>query len=122
MPWPPETEVQDKLVEVLFVAEEIYGARKTIDLLEQELRRLKVINELKNQRQKLLPAPADVPDVPAESPAAIAAAVEALKFYGEETNYEVRKTGRDRQSAIAKDGGFIAREALAALAEDEESE
>jgi len=120
MPWPSETEAQDKLVEALFVAEEIYGTRKTIDVLEQELRRLKVINDLKDQRQKLLPAPAGVPSAPAESPAAVAALVEALQFYGEESFYETPKTGRDRRSAIAKDGGFKAREVLATLAEEGE--
>ncbi len=118
MPWPPETEAQDKLVEALFIAEEIYGARKTIDVLEQELRRLRILCDLKAQRQKLLPAPA--PSAPASASADVNKAVDALKFYGEETNYDAPKTGRDKRSAIAKDGGQMARDTLAALAEDEE--
>jgi hypothetical protein len=121
MPWPSETEAQDKLVEALFVTEEIYGTRKTIDMLEQELRRLKVINDLREHRQKLLPAPQQ-PAVVTESPAAIEAAVQALKFYGEESFYERPRTGRDRRCEIEKDEGFKAREALAMLAGDEDEE
>lgn len=117
MPWPPETEAQDKLVEALFVAEEIHGARKTIDMLEREIRRLRVVSDLRAQRQKLLPAPA--PSAPAWSAAAVDKAVDALKFYGEKTNYESTKTGK--RTAIAKDGGQMARDTLAALGDDEES-
>ena len=121
MPWPSDTEPEDKLHKALFVIEETRGYDQTIAFLQQELSRLRVVANLRNERHKLLPAPANTPaSAPAESARGIAAAVEALKFYGEETFYETPKTGRDKRSAIAKDGGFIAREALATLAEDDD--
>jgi hypothetical protein len=108
-------DVQSKALLALIEMDEAAGADETARFLCQELTRRRVLKERAEPRA-LLPAPAVV----TESAAAIAAAVEALKFYGEETNYETPKTGRDRRSAIAKDGGFQAREALATLAEEGE--
>ena len=118
MPWPPETEAQDKLHAALFVVEELHGDKQAISILEQEINRIKVYGSLKAERQKLLAPP---PSTPASAVADVnGIAVDALKFYGEETNYEPAKTGRDKRSAIAKDGGKMARDTLAALAEESE--
>ena len=113
MPWPSETEAEDKLHAALHVIEETRGYAQTIAFLQQELSRLKVVNALQSEAQKLLPAPAAAG---AAAGGDVEALSQALEFYAAPDNY---KTGPSRKSPVSRDGGKRARTALATLDRDD---
>jgi uncharacterized small protein (DUF1192 family) len=119
MPWPPETEPENKLHEALFAVEEIRGYDQTIAFLQHEIDRLRVVAGLRAQRQKLLAPPAASQTVSATH---LTTTAKALEFYADPSNYEAPKSGKDRRSEVAKDGGHRARITLEEIAPDDEGE
>jgi hypothetical protein len=114
MAWP-ENEARERLLEDLLIFREHHGQAGLIDLLEQELCRERVVKRYKEQQQAAAAAEARQ----AEFAAKLDTAHEALEFYGNGDNYEGRGA---RPSAIEKDKGGTARNALAAIDPDGDGE
>jgi hypothetical protein len=107
MAWP-ENEARERILEHLLIFREHHGQAGLIDLLEQELCRERVVKRYKEQQQAAAAAEARQ----AELAAMLDTTAEALEFYGNADNYEARG---GRLSAIQKDKGGTARNALAAI-------
>jgi hypothetical protein len=107
MAWP-ENEARERVLEDLLIFREHHGQAGLIDLLEQELCRERVVKRYKEQQQAAAVAAARE----AQLTARLNAAADAMEFYGNSENYEGRGA---RPSAIEKDKGKIARDALHAI-------
>lgn len=111
MVWPVDKS-KTQLIDAMLTFKEIHGDDAAIHFLEQELTRECVIKQRRvAQKQTLLAAP--VVDT-----RALDLACKALQFYGEESFYE---TSRGKKSQVATDGGEMARETLAQIAEIDEN-
>lgn len=107
MPWfdnAPEQEAH----RALLILSETRGSRTTIAFLRQELQRLFVVEEMRTASRQLVAAEERV----SEAEKHLAAAKDALEFYADPDNYKSRS---GKQSAIERDKGRTALDALEAI-------
>lgn len=108
MPWNND-EARRRVFGALLDHQEILGEEETIALLRNELTRLTVLQEHRRTNAENLRLTRLVGELEAD----LDAAVDALGFYSDPDNYEER--AGSRPSAVRKDKGDNAREALEAL-------
>ena len=115
MAWPSEDAPELNLHQALLVIQELRGEEQTIAFLRQEIQRLSVVAMLRPSKRALAAPAAD-----ADADRHLAMAADALAFYADDDNWD--KPARARLSPVQRDKGTRARDALAAIAGDEETE
>jgi hypothetical protein len=119
MSWPND-EVYSKAALALLIMEELHGDEETIRFLQQELVRRHVIKEHRAAHRALVAiAQRQATDASAETDRTVAALIAALEFYADQDNYKRRG---NKPSDVSADGGFVAREALAKIANDSDAD
>lgn len=107
MPWGVN-EAKEQLIRAVLIHLEIHGEDQTIAQLRDELSRLTVQREIKRSNAEIVRLTQRV----TELDECLNTAVDALGFYADEDNYADRP---GKPSAVRKDKGGNAREALEAI-------
>jgi hypothetical protein len=102
--WPKD-EAFRQLLEAILVFKDIHGSYNTTTFLQQEITREVVVREYRASRKEVLAAA----EVALQLGEQLSVSTDALEFYADGDNYKSRN---GQPSAVAKDKGLTARNAL----------
>lgn len=111
----PVNEAYEQFIRALLVLKEVHGDEEATRILQQEATREAVIRKLRPAARAIAAPSAD-----ANAARHLAVAADALAFYADDGNWP--KTAGARGSAAHRDKGARARDALAEIAGEGESE